>query len=967
MENLKRLILLFAVALSFANIGYSQSREFKIKGVMVDSIRNEALEFATVTLYEKGAKLPSKYALSNSKGEFELATTKAGDYLLKVEYMGFTPIEKSITVGKQRVMELGNVGMLEQINLLDQVVVSELGNPVIIKKDTIEYSATAFKSTDNDMLEDLLKKLPGIEIDSDGKITAHGKQIDKIMVDGKPLFFNDPALATKNLPAKIIDKVKVIDRMSEQSRFTGIYDGNEETIIDLSIRPGMMNGWFGNVNGGYGTSDRYQAAGMVGNFTENYQLSLIANANNSNNRSFSDFGGDAMRSMRSTFSGGGGGRGGGIRVGGTTLRFGGNGITSSQMGGINANTQTKNEKFKIGGNYFYGSTDNVSESNRIRQTFLADSSFYNRDESILQNFSGDHRVALELEWSLSENTSIIFRPNMSIGEGAFSDENSFSTEGAFGTLINDGSSHSYGDSRSQGTGGDLLFRQRLGKPGRTFSVSFNYNYSDRDLIGVNYSELNSYKLKPDHSIETTTNIVDQKYDLTNKSLMLGARASYTEPLGSNFFMELAYRYSHSVNKSEKNSYNKEKPEDHDHTVFDEEYSNSYKNTFISQMAEINILKNEEKYNYTLGFNVQPSYTESIGLDAGDIERSVVNFSPSAMFNYRFNKERSLRLDYRGTTSQPSLNQLQPVPDNSNPLYIPIGNPDLLPVFNHRLYVTLRNSNRAAYRSLNFRLGGNYYMDRIVNATIYDSKGVRYSIPVNTNGSYSIFSNVMYNTPVGSTKFNLSSSTRLSLNRGINYNSIEEEVSLDPAPDIDELMANAIKNKTTSLSLTENLRFTYRGEKMESSIGGRASYSYAWYSIEEENSRPATWNNALFYYMNWSLPGGLNFMTDINYQFYIGYEESIIKPATIWNLELSKLLFKNKATLGVRVYDLLNQSRSVYRDITDNYIEDSSNNTLQRYIMVNFIYRFGKFGKDSVTGRTPGMGPGGGRGMYRGMH
>lgn len=967
MNSLKKVILLFALVANFANIGYSQVRDVKVKGVMVDSIRNEVLEFATITLYEKDSEHPMKYALSNSKGEFELAGIKAGEYLLKVEYMGFTSVEKKLTLGQQRVVDLGNLGMLEQINLLDQVVVTDLGNPVIIKKDTIEYSATAFKSTDSDMLEDLLKKLPGIEIDSDGKITAHGKEIDKIMVDGKPFFFNDPNLATKNLPAKIIDKVKVIDRMSEQSRFTGIYDGNEETIIDLTIRPGMMNGWFGNINGGYGTSNRYQAAGMLGNFTENYQLSLIANGNNSNNRAFSDFGGDAMRSMRNSF-GGGGGRGGGIRVGGTTFRFGGNGITTSQMGGVNANTQTKNGKFKIGGNYFYGSTDNLSESTTHRQTFLTDSSFISKDSTVSRNFSGDHRVALELEWTISENTSIIFRPNVSIGNGSFSDENKFETDGVLGTPINKGSSHSFGDSYSRGTGGDLHFRQRLGKPGRTFSISVNYNFSERELYGTNQSELNSFKINPNNPdvIITNSQGVDQEYQLHSNSLSMGARASYTEPLGYNYFMELAYRYNHSVNSSDKKAYNFDETTQ-EYSIEDEEYSNSYTNTFISQVAEINLLKNEEKYNYTVGFNVQPSFTESVGLDAGDIRRSVVNYSPSAMFNYRFSQERSLRLDYRGTTSQPSLTQLQPVPDNSNPLYIPMGNPDLLPQFNHRLYATLRNSNRAAYRSLNFILGGNYYMDRIVNATIYDAEGVRYTIPVNTSGSYSLFSNVMYNTPVGGTKkFNLSSLTRISLNGGVNYNAIRDEGSVDPSLSIDELLADAIKNRTTSLSLTENLRLTYRGEKMESSIGGRASYSYAWYTIEG-NIRPATWNNSLFYYMNWTLPGGLNFMTDINYQFYIGYDDDINKPATIWNLELAKLLFKNKATLGVRVYDVLNQARTLYRNINDNFIEDSSNNTLQRYIMVNFIYRFGKFGKDSVSGRTPGMGPGGGRGMYRGMH
>jgi len=933
MKFIKWTLLTFAFLFFINSFAFAvEPRDFKVKGVLIDSIRNEAVEFATAALILKGNDKPSKYALSDSNGNFEIIGVSPGEYTLRVEFMGFRSVEKQIVVGNQRITDVGNINMMEQINALESVVVSALGNPIIVKKDTIEYNASSFKTTDNDMLEDLLKKLPGIEIDADGKITANGKSISKIMIDGKTFFLNDPTLATKNLPSKIIDKVRVVDRKSEQARFTGIDDGNEETVIDLSIRPGMMNGWFGNVTGGYGTEDRYQAAGMVGNFTSKSQVSVIGNGNNTNNRAFSDMAGDMMRSMRSSS---GGGRGG-IKIGGQTLDFGGEGITTSWMGGINANTELNDGKIKLGGNYFYGSTDNIAKGRREKQNFLQDSSFYNRDTSMSQNISDGHRVALEFEWNLSEKTSILFRPNISIGYGSFVEENNFSTDGLTGVKINDGLSKSTGDNESQSLSGDLLFRQRLGKPGRTFSVNFTYGYSNSDLDGKNLSETTKY------GTVSSRTVVDQSYDLNNNSYSLGARASYTEPLGKNFFMELAYKFSQNVNNSEKNSYNYN-PDTDEYDLKDDVYSNTYKNTFINQQAEVNIRKNEEKYSYTVGFNVQPSSTESIGGDSL-LKRSVVNYSPSAQFDYRFSEMSSLRVRYRGRTNQPSISQLQPVPDNSNPLYIPLGNPDLLPEFSNSLWVDFRNTNKETFRSLNFRLGATYTMDKIINKTWYEEGGIQKSQPVNEDGIYSVFSNIMYNTPIKKSKFYFMAATRFSLNNGINY-------------------SNDLKNKTTSISPSQMLRLTYRGDKIETSVGGRASYSYAWYSIET-NAKPATWNNSISLYANWTLPEGFNITSDLDYNFYVGYGEGMNDPSAVWNAQVSKLLFKNQGTLALKVYDILKQSRSIYRSTTDNYIEDIQNNTMEQYFMLSFTFRFGSFGKSEQDSGRRGPGPGRSGMMHR---
>lgn len=937
------ILLLFALTIFADNSLYSQIGTYRIKGALIDSIRNENVEFATVAIIKKGEEQPVKYALSNAEGKFELAGVPKGSYKLKIEFMGYTTVEKNLELDSQRSVDLGNINMIEQLNMLDQVVVSAVGNPVVIKKDTIEYNASSFMTTDSDALEALLKKLPGIEIDADGKITANGKAINKIMVDGKSYFLNDPTIATKNLPANIVDKVKVVNRKSEQARFTGIDDGNEETVIDLSIKPGMMNGWFGNATAGYGTLDRYQGAGMISNFKKTSMISIVLNANNTNNRSFTDMAGGMMGGMR---GGGGFGGGGRIRVGGSVFNIGGSGITSSWMAGVNANKEFFDGKLKLGGSYNYGSSETLSEGKRERQTFLPDSTFTNNDISYSKNSTENHRVGLELEWAPSETTSFLFRPNISVGLGSFLDSTKFDAYGLSGKMINDGKTRSAGDNNSFTLDGDLLYRQRLGKPGRTFSINMNYSVSNNETNGLNESQTTIFGIKD------TTEIIKQKYNQSSLSYSLTGRASYTEPLGRNFFMELAYRYSYRVNESDKEAYN--------YNVatgkfdnYDTEYSNDFNNTFINQQAEINVRKNEERYSYSFGFNVQPSYTESIG-GTRDIQRTIVNYSPTAMYDYRISEMSNIRVSYRGNTNQPTIDQLQPVPDNTNPLYVKIGNPDLLPEFNNSISLEYGKTNREIFRTVRTWLNGNYTMNKIINQSTYKEGGKQEVKPVNENGVWSISNNIMVTSPIKKSNFSFSNNLRFSLNKGISYTSMRGS-------------SESIRNRSTSLSLSDFLRFTYRDDRMEISINGNATYNYAWYTIKE-NMKPATWNNTIGSRLTLNLPLDLNIGSDYNYMFYVGYGKGYNEPAHVWNADISKQLLKKMATLKLSVYDILNQSKNTFRNMGDNYIEDTQNNTLTRYLMLSFTIRFGSFGSGPQRGgfgmMRGGWGGGHGGGMPR---
>jgi len=937
--KLFRFIFAFAalMILSFAALAEEEQRGFSVKVTIIDSLRNEPVEFATASVTRADNANFHKYALTDAYGVASINGLPAGNYILKLEFLGFETYTKNITLGENRLLDVGKISLKEQINTLNSVVVSAVGNPIIVKKDTVEYNASSFKTTDNDMLEELLKKLPGIEIDSEGKITANGKEINKIMIDGKTFFLNDPQLATKNLPAKIIDKVKVVDRKSEQAQFTGIDDGEEETVIDLSIRPGMMNGWFGNVSAGYGTDDRYQGAGMVGNFTKTTQLTAVANINNTNNRGFSDIAGSMMSAMRNN-SGMGDQA---FRVGGATMRFGGSGITTSWMGGVNGNAEFKGGKLKGGGSYLYSGSDNLSVSKSFKQNFLEDSTFNYAQDITSQKFSDGHRVALTLEYQLSKNASILFRPNIGINKGRFDDSKTFWTKGGAGTPINEGYSLSSGENDSQSIDGDLLYRQKFNKPGRTFSVNMRYGYSNNELFnGVNQS-------KTVIGDDADSTMVDQRYKSNSLSYNMSARASYTEPLGKNYFMELAYRINYRYSDSDKKVYDKNSVTGN-YDVLNDEYTNYFENRFINQAAEINVRKNEEKYSYVLGFNAQPSSTRSVRSDGTIINRSVVNFAPSAQLDIKFSDTKNLRIRYRGRTDQPSINQLQPVRDNSNPLLIPMGNENLLPEFEHSIWTEYRNTKRETFRTVNASLEANYTQDRIVTQRWYDNSGVQYTRPVNEQGAYNVNGNFMFSTPINKSKFSIMSFSRVGLNRGVSFSG--------------RTLETLQKGFTTTLSFNEMLRFIYRGDKLELSVGGRARYNYAWYTIKKE-SQPATWNNAINGYFNWTLPAGINLTSDVDYNFYIGYGEGYNTPAVVWNAEISKMLFKNMGTLRLKVFDIMNQSKSIWRTTTDNYIEDVENNTLQQYFMLSFTWRFGTFGGNRQGGdRVPMRGPGGGPGM-----
>lgn len=942
---IQRRILFITLILAVFSVwaGSAQQKiNYSVKVRLTDSVSQEPVSFATIYVSKDGTTRNAYFAMTDGKGYGVISNIPSpGKYFFVAELMGYYRAVHPVEI-KDKVTDIGEMLMNEDITMLDEVVVSAVGNQIVVKKDTLEYTASLFKTNDNDVLEDLLKKLPGVEVDSDGKITVQGEEISKVMIDGKEFFLDDPSLASKNIPANIINKVKIVDKKSDQAEFTGIDDGEEEKVIDLSIKPGLLEAWFGNVTAGGGhdlqTDEhdaRYQASGMLGRFTENNQISFILNGNNTNNRGFND--------MTSEMGGGMRGRGFGSNRGG---------ITTSWMAGVNANMNIGNDKDReLGGNYLYNGSVREVEERSSRTTYLNDStSQHTSNSETSRSFTDGHRGGLELDYKFSDNASILFRPQFNYGTSRYEENSEYSTDNSRTGKVNDGTSASSSEGTSWRTNGRLLYRQKIGeKAGRTISVNVDYSISNNDYTGTNYSLTNTYA----DGVLSGTDLVNQRYEQREESYSTSADITYTEPLGNNFYLLGSYRFSWSKNSSEKDT--RDVMEDGSLSDrLDSTYSSRMENTFLRHRMQISFMKQEDKYNLQLGVNAQPSTT--ITVDDFNPERNVNytvwNFAPSARFDYDFSKNEFLRINYWGSTTQPSITQLMPVPDNSDPLYVSVGNMSLRPEFQNRIRVRYNYTDMKSFSTYSLMGGFNFTKDDIINASWYNASGTQYTVPVNSdkptlNGNLML----MTNTQFGNSGFSMTSFTNGSVSSSLSYTADNQE-----ATTFDEIRDYLIAGRTTSMSLSENLTFVFRKDYLEARLGARASYQKAWYEIASQ-ARADTWNNSVFGEINATLPWGMEISTDARYNYYIGYEQGYGDPELVWNAEISQLFLKDRMTLRFKVYDILNQSKNNYRTTTDNYVEDTYNNTLGQYFIISLVYRFGNFNKMAGGMRR---GPGGPR-------
>ncbi len=952
MNILTRVICSFIVFIfcCLSQKAIAQSNTFTVKGVLTDSIEHQALDAANIVVIRAKDSVYVTGGMSDQKGIFEIGKIPAGQYKLVVSYLGYQTVVKPFSLtGTARTVNIGSIGLQKQDLEIKEVVVSAKFNPIIVKKDTIEFNTTAYKVEESAVVEDLLKKLPGVEVDENGTVTTGGQQVTKVFVDGKQFFGDDPKVALKNLPANIVDKVQVVDRKSDQAQFTGIEDDNTEKVINLTLRPGNRDGMFGRALVGYGTEDRYSGSGIISYFNGETQLAALLSSNNTNNMGFTDFMGDAMSSMggsgRRMGGGGGGNRGGGggnrggggnYNLGGISMSAGGGGVSTSTSGGANVNYRF-GEKLKLGANYFFNVVDRETDQISNRINILTDSTFNYNQGQTQERKSQNHRINMELDYTINENNSLLFRPNLNLGSGSTISDYNYDTRTPSDVWLNSGITQSYSDNNSLSTSGSLLWRHKFGKAGRTLSVNFNYGYSDNKADGENLQQNATYDQYNVALIDT----VNQIYTNNNHGYNYGARASYTEPLGNDRFLEFSYSYSQSNTKSEKRTYDFNKLTGA-YDLLDTAYSSRYENIYVNQQADIRFNTRREKYSYTLGIGLQPSALTSITWPEDDrLTQNVLNFSPTANFTYGVTRQNMLRFDYRGTTQQPSIQQLQPVADNTDPLYQQLGNPDLKPAFRHFLMATYNNFNPTNFRTFLTSLSFNTTNNSIVNSSTYDETGKQIVKPVNVNGVYNVNASVMMNLPIPKTKFSMSNTLSGNYGNSVNY-------------------SNGQENRTKNTGVNETFRLTYRNDWLELGGSYRLGYNRANYSLQDKATTDY-FNHRVAGDLFINLPWSFILTSNVNYNFYRGYGDSYNRDMTLWNADLSKQIFKNKrGTLKLSIYDILKENKSYTRTTTDNYVEDVRSNTLGQFVMFSFMYRFNSFGgSQSSSGRSQGE-----SGMYR---
>ena len=614
--------LLMLLMILFSPMAFAQQSGVNVTGSVVEQGSDTPIEQATVRLLNVKDSAMVRGVVSARNGSFTLKNVKKGSYLLHITFIGYDPLYQPLQItGKKNPVNVGKLELSDGAIELGEAVVIGKAPEVTVRNDTVEYNADSYKVTEGSVLEDLLKKMPGVEVDSEGKITVNGKEVKKVMVDGKEFFSDDPKVASKNLPAKMIDKLQVLDKKSDMAQMTGFDDGEEETVINLTVKPGMKQGWFGNAYGGYGSKDRYEGNAMVNRFVNNDQITFMGGANNTNNMGFSDLASTMFSGM-----GGGGGRRGGFGAG--------SGITSSGNAGLNFSKEFKPDKLTLGGNTRYSHSDNDARSKSDRQNILpGDSSSYDNSEAMSRTKSDNFGVDFRLEWKPDTMTQLIFRPSFSLSHSMndnFSDATTLDNER---DTVNTNKSNNYSESNGYNLNASIDFSRKLNNKGRVFSATLSGGNSDSYSDGMNRSDIVYFN----QTDALKNSIIDQRSRYDNKGFNYRAYVSWVEPIGHNNFIQATYSISQRKQEALKNVYNQDA--DGIYNVLDSAYSQSYRNNFISQRASLSFKSQRAKFNYTIGLNLDPSYSSSENF-VGDttlskITRKVVNLSPMAQFNYMF--------------------------------------------------------------------------------------------------------------------------------------------------------------------------------------------------------------------------------------------------------------------------------------------------------------------------------------------
>ena len=977
MKRLAFLVLLIGISTTFL---FAQNRgqgrgKVTISGTVLDKEDNSSVMQATVQLLSLPDSTMAVGNVTNNDGVFSVSA-RPGKYVLKISYVGYLSYLKPLQLTSSKPsINLGKIMLETDAILLNEAVVTAEAPQVTVAGDTLGYNASAYRTSEGAMLEELVKKLPGAEVDDDGNVKINGKEVKKLMVDGKEFFGGDVKTGLQNLPVNMIEKINAYDRQSDNARITGIDDGEEETVLDLTVKKGMNQGWIGNMDGGIGTEDRYSASANVNRFASNSekssQLSFIGRANNVNDQRFGGGGGPMWRRN--------------------------NGLTTSKLLGLNYAIETKKVDFGASVRYNYRKND-VQSLGQVENFLLgqANSSYSTSKSASLsrnQNLNGH----LRFEWRPDSLTTFFMRGSLSWGDSEsasnslsatynsdpfaivtnpymYLDFDSDENEKLDAVRVNASDNASLSDGNSLSANLNMQVTRKLNDKGRNVSLRVRGNYGENESDRYSNNITRYYG----DGIITVEDTIRRYITTPTNNYSVSTEVSYSEPLADRVYLQFNYNFQYGYNESDNSTYDlmnaKDRlnfilgilPNDFSGSWIDPEQSKYAEYKKFNHDARVTFRVNRDTWRLSAGMAFRPQNTK-LSYKKGDYQvdttRNVFNFSPEIDFRYQPQKQTQLRFSYRGRSSDPSMENLLPITDNSNPLNIRTGNPGLKPSFSHNLSMNFNTFNMDAQRGIFSHLNGSFTQNAISNIRKYNATtGGWTTMPENINGNWNVFGMFGINTAFkNNKKFTIGTFTNASYNNHVGYITTGE-------------MKDAQKNTTTALSLGERLNGAYRNDWIEIGLNGSLNYTFEKDKLNPQNDQePYTFSYGgnLQIYTPWKMTISTNMVN----QARRGYSDaSMNRNELIWNAQVAQSFLKGSLTVSLEWNDILKEQSNITRSYTSSGSSVYTYNGINSYGMIRAIYRFNIFGSKEARekmmnrrGMGPGMGGGPmGRGMGSGM-
>ncbi|RLJ62025.1 outer membrane receptor protein involved in Fe transport [Lacinutrix venerupis] len=909
--------LFFFAALLCVSFSFSQSKDFKVTGKLVDAEDQYPMEAATVFLQRVKDSALVTYTISDKDGLFSLENSTSDEYLnFYVSYVGFKTYHKKIKMDKD-VQDIGIIP-LEMSNALDEVVLKSTA-PVTIKKDTLEFNVSSFKTKKDANVEDLLKELPGVEIDEEGKIKVNGKEVNKILVNGKPFFGNDPSITTKNLTKDIIEKIQIVDTKTKAEAFSGEAGDKENKTINLTIKEENNKGVFGRVSAGGGTDERYEFAGMLNYFDNDQRVSVLAGGNNTNSPGFSfgeiskmfGRGGSTSWSSNGSFSIGGRSFGGGV------------GITTSQNAGVNYADKI-GEKTEASGDYFFSSSSSENESSSQRETILSDSRFFNNTNSKSENDTDSHTANLEFEIETDSTFQINIAPSFNYSKSRTLYSSNDETLDEDRVLTNQSTVNSNVESFGKDFSNELSLTKRFGSKGSflRFELENRINETENDDFINSNTEV--------FGTDPETINRNQFTDGEKNSNGISAELTYRLPLvAKKLFLNFEYQYARDKDENRESTFDFNEVLQ-DYVDFNTELSTDFEYVDSRSIPGVALSYRGEKLSgrFNISYNMRTLKNNDLLRPQFNVERDFNNAEINSYLNYRFSPKASIYANYRLSNNPPALRQLQAFTDVSNPLNTVVGNPNLEPEKSHRVYIGYNGFDWQKKTGLYLNANAEISNNQVISKTTVDPETLkRVTTYENVDGNYNMgiygrYSKDFKLDSIRKIKFRLGAWTNFTKN--VNFN-------------------NDVQYDSKVNSLTPNIGVDFIWDKvLEFKPYYRITYTKNTYGIEAFEDRNFTSHDAGVRTATF-LPKNFEWRNDVSFNYNPNIADGFQKTAWFWNSTLAYSVLKDQGALTLKVYDLLNQNTNARRIATQDYIQDSQSTVLQQYFMLSFSWKFNSLG------------------------